>query len=62
MEELVEYLKGVKCSETKNPPERNNQNNNNSSVLKKTKKVKRKCDKDKNSRDVSDNNVSSRKS
>eukprot|EP00957_Ditylum_brightwellii_P150190 11436715-Ditylum_brightwellii.AAC.1 len=23
MEELAEYLKGVKCSETENPPERN---------------------------------------
>eukprot|EP00957_Ditylum_brightwellii_P191821 14603034-Ditylum_brightwellii.AAC.1 len=32
MEELVEYFKGVKCSETENPPERNNNwNNNNSS-------------------------------
>eukprot|EP00957_Ditylum_brightwellii_P107952 8234713-Ditylum_brightwellii.AAC.1 len=39
MEELVEYLKGVKCSETKNPTEINNRNNNNSSGLKKTKKA-----------------------
>eukprot|EP00957_Ditylum_brightwellii_P178845 13622470-Ditylum_brightwellii.AAC.1 len=38
MEEFVEYLEGVKCSETKNPPKRNNQNNN-SSGLKKTKKA-----------------------
>eukprot|EP00957_Ditylum_brightwellii_P127167 9696259-Ditylum_brightwellii.AAC.1 len=46
MEELVEYLKKVEHSETKNPPERNDWNNS-SSGLKKTKKSKRKCDKDK---------------
>ena len=62
MEELVEYLKGVKHSEIKNPPEKNNQNNNNSSGLKKTKKGKCKRDKDKKSQDVSDNNTSSKKS
>eukprot|EP00957_Ditylum_brightwellii_P206101 15346816-Ditylum_brightwellii.AAC.1 len=62
MEELVEYLEGVKCLKTKNPPERNNWNNNKSSGLKKTKKGKHKCDKDKKSQDVLDNNASSKKS
>eukprot|EP00957_Ditylum_brightwellii_P019019 1431985-Ditylum_brightwellii.AAC.1 len=62
MEELVEYLKGVKCSETKNPLERNNWNNNNSSGLKKTKKGKYNHDKDKKSQGISDNNASSKKS
>eukprot|EP00957_Ditylum_brightwellii_P092587 7050311-Ditylum_brightwellii.AAC.1 len=61
MEELVEYLKGVECSEIKNPLEKNSRNNNNSSGLKKTKKGKRKCDKDETSQDISDNNVSSKK-
>eukprot|EP00957_Ditylum_brightwellii_P137438 10478377-Ditylum_brightwellii.AAC.1 len=51
MEELVEYLEGVKCSEIKNPPEKNNQNNNNSYGLKKTKKGKHNCDEDKKSQD-----------
>eukprot|EP00957_Ditylum_brightwellii_P163019 12413572-Ditylum_brightwellii.AAC.1 len=62
MEELVEYLEGVKCSEIENPPKRNNQNNNNFSGLKKTKKGKGKCDKNEKSQDVLDNNVSSKKS
>eukprot|EP00957_Ditylum_brightwellii_P166146 12648981-Ditylum_brightwellii.AAC.1 len=49
MEELAEYLKGVKHLETKSSPERNNGNNNNSSGLKKTKKGKCKHDKYKKS-------------
>eukprot|EP00957_Ditylum_brightwellii_P124233 9469664-Ditylum_brightwellii.AAC.1 len=57
MEELVEYLKGVKCSITKNPPERHNQNNS-SSGLKKTKKGKCKCDTDKKSQDITNNSTS----
>eukprot|EP00957_Ditylum_brightwellii_P143693 10947588-Ditylum_brightwellii.AAC.1 len=61
MEELAEYTEGVKCSEIKNPLEKNSWNNNNSSGLKKSKKGKRKCDKDKTSQDVSDNNASSKK-
>eukprot|EP00957_Ditylum_brightwellii_P167088 12719982-Ditylum_brightwellii.AAC.1 len=56
MKELVEYLEGVKHLEIKNPPEKNSWNNN------KTKKGKHKCDKDKKSQDVSDNNASSKKS
>eukprot|EP00957_Ditylum_brightwellii_P122952 9374768-Ditylum_brightwellii.AAC.1 len=51
-EELVEYLKGVKCSETENPSERNCQNNNNSSGLKKTKKGNCMHDKDKKFQDI----------
>eukprot|EP00957_Ditylum_brightwellii_P165719 12616249-Ditylum_brightwellii.AAC.1 len=39
MEELVDYLKQVEHSESKNPQERNNWNNNNSSGLKKTKRA-----------------------
>eukprot|EP00957_Ditylum_brightwellii_P081321 6185993-Ditylum_brightwellii.AAC.1 len=62
MEELVEYLKGDKHLETKNPLERNNQNNNNSSGLKKTKKGKCKDDKDKQSQDILNNNTSPKKS
>eukprot|EP00957_Ditylum_brightwellii_P170473 12976190-Ditylum_brightwellii.AAC.1 len=62
MEELVEYLKGVKHLETKNHLERNNRNNNNSSSLKKTKKGKHKHGKDKKSQDITDNTVSSKKS
>eukprot|EP00957_Ditylum_brightwellii_P041538 3145924-Ditylum_brightwellii.AAC.1 len=62
MEELVEYLKGVKCLEIKNPPEKSSWNINNSSGLKKNKKGKHKRDKDKTSEDISDNNVSSKKS
>eukprot|EP00957_Ditylum_brightwellii_P136162 10384585-Ditylum_brightwellii.AAC.1 len=62
MEELVEYLEGVECSEIKNPPEKNSRNNNNSSGLKKAKKGKHKCDKDEKSQDVLDNNASSKKS
>eukprot|EP00957_Ditylum_brightwellii_P064390 4887247-Ditylum_brightwellii.AAC.1 len=63
VEELVECLKGVEHSETKNPLERNNWNNNNSSAgLKKTKKGKRKHDKDKKSQDITDNNARSKKS
>ena len=46
----------------KNSPEKNSWNNNNSSGLKKTKKGKHKCDKDKKSQDVLDNNASSKKS
>eukprot|EP00957_Ditylum_brightwellii_P030248 2290130-Ditylum_brightwellii.AAC.2 len=61
MEELVEYLEGVERSEIKNPLEKNSQNNNNSSGLKKTKKGKRKCDKETKSQDASDNNASSKK-
>eukprot|EP00957_Ditylum_brightwellii_P114399 8721899-Ditylum_brightwellii.AAC.1 len=61
MEELVEYLAGVECSEIKNPPEKNNRNNNKSSGLKKTKKGKRKHDEDKKSQDILDNNASSKK-
>eukprot|EP00957_Ditylum_brightwellii_P095881 7305477-Ditylum_brightwellii.AAC.1 len=61
MEELVEYLKGVECLETKNPPKRNNWNNN-SSGLKKAKKGKHKCDKDKNYQDITDNSESYKKS
>eukprot|EP00957_Ditylum_brightwellii_P021902 1651763-Ditylum_brightwellii.AAC.1 len=61
MEELVECLKGVECSETENPPERNNWNNN-SFGLKKTKEGKCKCDKDKKSQDITDNNASYKKS
>ena len=61
MEELVEYLKGVKYLKIKNSPEKNSWNNNNSSGLKKTKKGKRKCDKDEASQNVSDNNASSKK-
>ena len=49
MEELVEYLKGVKRLKIKNSPEKNSWNNNNSSGLKKTKKGKRKHHKDKKS-------------
>eukprot|EP00957_Ditylum_brightwellii_P062159 4717404-Ditylum_brightwellii.AAC.1 len=62
MEELVEYLKGVKCLEIKNLLEKNNQNNNNSSDPKKTKKGKHKRDENKKSQDILDNNVSSKKS
>eukprot|EP00957_Ditylum_brightwellii_P012841 970305-Ditylum_brightwellii.AAC.1 len=62
MEELVEYLEGVECLKTKNPPEKNNWSNNNFSGLKKTKKGRRKHDKNKNSQDVTDNNASSKKS
>eukprot|EP00957_Ditylum_brightwellii_P154044 11724052-Ditylum_brightwellii.AAC.1 len=63
MEELVEYLEGVEYLDKGNSPERNNNwNNNNSSGLKKTKKGKRKCDEDKKSQDVSDNNTISKKS
>eukprot|EP00957_Ditylum_brightwellii_P058176 4411658-Ditylum_brightwellii.AAC.1 len=39
MEESVEYLKGVKCLEINDPPEKNNWNNNNSSGLKKLKRA-----------------------
>eukprot|EP00957_Ditylum_brightwellii_P142094 10826215-Ditylum_brightwellii.AAC.1 len=62
MEELVEYLKGVKYLETKIPPERNNWNNNTSSGLKKTQKGKCKHEEDKKSQDVMDNNASCKKS
>eukprot|EP00957_Ditylum_brightwellii_P086512 6582357-Ditylum_brightwellii.AAC.1 len=63
MEELVEYLKGVKCLETKNPLERNNNwNNNNSFGLKKTKKGNYKRDEVKKSQGVLDNHMSSKKS
>eukprot|EP00957_Ditylum_brightwellii_P203718 15335923-Ditylum_brightwellii.AAC.1 len=61
MEELVEYLKGIECLETKNPPERNNWYNN-SSGMKKIKKGKYKYDKDKNFQDVTDSNASYKKS
>eukprot|EP00957_Ditylum_brightwellii_P197616 15055155-Ditylum_brightwellii.AAC.1 len=61
MEELVKYLKGVKCSETKNPPKRNNWSNK-STGLKKTEKSKRNHDKDKKSHDITDNSASYKKS
>eukprot|EP00957_Ditylum_brightwellii_P027345 2066883-Ditylum_brightwellii.AAC.1 len=61
MEELVEYLKGVKQLEIESPPEKSSWNNNNSSGLKKTKKGKRKHHKDKKSQYASDNNASSKK-
>eukprot|EP00957_Ditylum_brightwellii_P136725 10426515-Ditylum_brightwellii.AAC.1 len=61
MEEIVEYLKGVECSENKNPPKRNNWNNN-SSGPKKTKKQKQKHDKDEESQEVTAKNTSNKKS
>eukprot|EP00957_Ditylum_brightwellii_P169342 12889272-Ditylum_brightwellii.AAC.1 len=62
MEELVEYLKGVKYLETKNLLERYNQNNSNFSGLKKTKEGKQKSDEDKKPKDILDGNASSKKS
>eukprot|EP00957_Ditylum_brightwellii_P040735 3083270-Ditylum_brightwellii.AAC.1 len=61
MEELVEYLEGVKCSEIKNPPDRNPRKDN-SDGPKKIKKNKRKREEDGEPHDITANTTSSKKS
>eukprot|EP00957_Ditylum_brightwellii_P182558 13906634-Ditylum_brightwellii.AAC.1 len=57
MEELVEYLVGVKRSEIENPPDRNPRKDN-SDGPKKTKKNKCKHEEDGESHDVTANTMS----
>eukprot|EP00957_Ditylum_brightwellii_P204470 15339411-Ditylum_brightwellii.AAC.1 len=61
MEELGEYLKGVECSEIKNPPD-SNPRKKNSDGPKQTEKNKRKRNKDRESHDITANTMSSKKS
>eukprot|EP00957_Ditylum_brightwellii_P140268 10688052-Ditylum_brightwellii.AAC.1 len=57
MEDLIEYLEGVKHSEIKNPPDRNPRKNN-SDGLQKTNKHKCKRDEDGESHNVTANTTS----